>query len=358
VKHVGIDLGLRQSSVCVVDERGRVVRAETLKTTELEMFFARSEPSRIAIESCSESRLIALAAQKYGHDVCVVPAKFVRSLNIGCRGIKTDARDAKSLALASFRLRDELPQIPIRSDASYVLHELTRARASLLKIRTAAVNYVHSYLRKNHLAHVPKRSKTLRENVQKLLGDELPVELIAHLAIIDSVNAQIEALDAKLLEHAKSEAATRLQKIAGVGPIVALTFIATIDDPNRFATGSDLASYLGLSPGEHTTGGRIKRTGITASGQSMMRGLLVQGAHSMMNARKTREPMAEWAAAIQARSNRKRAVCALARRLAVVMWAMLRDGTSYDPLKTRPRAPRPTSSLNSQLQDAMRQPAA
>jgi hypothetical protein len=98
-----------------------------------------------------------------------------------------------------------------------------------------------------------------------------------------------------------------------------------------------VASYIGLSPGENTTGGNVRRTGIIAAGQRQLRGLLVQAAHVMLNARKTREPMAEWALELERRRGRKVAVCALARRLAVVMWAMLRDGTRYDPTQTRSR---------------------
>jgi transposase len=92
-----------------------------------------------------------------------------------------------------------------------------------------------------------------------------------------------------------------------------------------------------LNPGENTTGGKVRRTGIVAAGQKQLRGLLVQAAHSMCNARKAREPMAQWALELERRRGRKVAVCALARRLAIVMWAMLRDGTRYEPTMTRPR---------------------
>lgn len=359
MQHVGIDLGSRQSSICIVDEKGQEKHKATLKTAELAAFFERLETSRIAIESCAESRVVALMAKDAGHDVRIVPTKFVRSLEIGARRIKTDARDARALAMASFRLGDELPHIHIRSDESNVLHDLVQARASFVKARTASINFVRGHLRKNLLGHVSRRSRTFEASVRKVLNDKVPIEVSTHLALIASINEQVAVLDKVMSKHAKSETATRLQAITGVGPIVALTFIAAVDDPHRFESASRLASYVGLSPGENTTGGRIKRTGIIAAGQSMLRALLVQAAHSMMNARRSREPMADWAAALQTRSNRKRAACALARRLAVVMWAMLRDGARYDPSMTRPRHPRPLQpTAADELTKALRRPAA
>jgi transposase len=177
------------------------------------------------------------------------------------------------------------------------------------------------------------------------------VHVSAHLFVIDTLNEQIATLDARIKAVGKaSEPVMRLQRITGVGPIVALAFFAVFDDPKRFASGSQVASYLGLSPGESTTGGNIRRTGIIAAGQKHLRSLLIQSAHVMINARKTREPMAVWAQEIARRRGKKVAICALARRLAIVMWAMLRDETAYDPSRTRSR----TTSLTTDPLDELR----
>ena len=339
MEHIGIDLGASRSAICVVSSEGEVTLERTLRTREVERFLAKRPTSRVAIESCAESRLIAIRAGEQNHDVRVVPTVFVRSLGIGTRRIKTDKRDAKNLAIASFRLGDELPHIHIRSDESAALQDLVRARSSLVSQRTMAINFVRAQLRKALLGRGPRRSaKTFCAGVRELLGEDTPLEVHAHLATIDVLNEQIEGLEKKMRAVADaSEPATRLRKITGVGPIVSLAFLAAIADPTRFASGSHLASYIGLSPGESTTGGKVRRTGIVAAGQKQLRALLVQAAHSMLNARRTREPMAEWAGELKRRRGRKVAVCALARRLAIVMWAMLRDGTRYNPTMTRPR---------------------
>jgi transposase len=188
--------------------------------------------------------------------------------------------------------------------------------------------------------------------VRELLGVNIATTTESYLEVIDKLNEQIASLEKQMGLLAKGEEAARLQKITGVGPIVALAFLSVIDDPKRFKSGSNVASYIGLSPGENTTGGFIRRTGVIAAGQQQMRSLLVQAAHSMLNARKTREPMAAWAHDLALRRGRKLATCALARRLAIVMWAMLRDGSAYHPAKTKPREPRlPGSAAASRASD-------
>jgi transposase len=339
MEHIGIDLGASRSAICAVSSEGAVLLERALGTREIEHFLSKRSKSRVAVESCAESRLVAIRAREQGHDVRVVPSVFVRSLGIGTRRIKTDKRDAKNLAIASFRLGDELPHIHIRSNDAAALQDLVRARSNLVSLRTMAINFVRAQLRKALLGTGPRRSaKTFCSGVREILGENTLLEVNAHLATIDVVNEQIEGLEKKMKAVAEaSEPATRLRNITGVGPIVSVAFLAAIADPKRFASGSHLASYIGLSPGENTTGGKVHRTGIVAAGQRQLRGLLVQAAHSMLNARRTREPMAQWALKLERRRGRKVAVCALARRLAIVMWAMLRDGTRYDPTMTRPR---------------------
>lgn len=359
MEHTGIDLGASRSAICVVSSEGAVLFERTIPTGDIDLFLAKRPRSRVAIESCAESRVVAIRAHDRGHDVRVVPTSFVRSLGVGTRRIKTDKRDARSLAIASFRLGDELPHVHIRSDEAAAIQELVRARSSLVSQRTMAINFVRAQLRKALLGQGPRRTaKTFCAGVRELVGEESSLEVSAHLTTIDVLNEQIEALEKKMKEVAEaSESATRLRKITGVGPIVSLAFLAAIADPKRFASGSHLASYIGLSPGENTTGGKIRRTGIIAAGQRQLRGLLVQAAHVMLNARKTREPMAQWALELESRRGRKVAVCALARRLAIVMWAMLRDGTCYEPNLTRSRErtePLTAEELAKQIANAAR----
>lgn len=339
MKHVGVDLGGRQSSICILDENGNVLRELTMPTRALNVFLERLEPSIIVIESCAESRKVALMARGLKHEVRVVPTAFVRSLGVGARRIKTDKRDARALADASFRMGDKLPTTHVRGDETAAMQELLRGRALLIESRTASINFVKSWLRKELLPRLTGRAPAFSARVRELLpaGADPHGVIEAQLAIIDQLNDRIAELTNRISELAKAdERAQRLQAIPGVGPIVALAFLVAIDDPKRFASASHLASYVGLSPGESTTGGRVQRIGIVAAGQTQLRALLIQGAHSKLNSRKL-DPMALWARELALTKKRQVVACALARRMAVVMWAMLRDGTRYDPSKNKPR---------------------
>lgn len=354
MEHVGVDLGASQSSICILNCNGSLAREFSVRTDELERFLAGRPSSVVVMESCAESRKVALLARKCGHVVRVVPTSTVRALLIGVRGIKTDKRDARNLAEASFRLGDQLPTVHVRGDDIAAIQDLINCRASLIQARTAAINFARSFLRKALIQRPRCTPETFCDALRPLITeDDDPHGVIAaQLAVIESINEQIALLDERIASLAKeNEKAKRLQKISGVGPIVALAFLVAIDDPKRFASASHVASYVGLSPGEHTTGGRVRRTGVIAAGQKQLRALLVQAAHSKMNGRKNLDPLVLWARELERKKERKVAICALARRLAVVMWAMLRDDAPYDPSRTRARVPR--ESMAQQLASAI-----
>jgi transposase len=357
MEHVGIDLGSSQSAICILKPDGTIKRELTLRTQELERFFEKLAPSVIAMESCAESRKVALLARKDAHVVRVVPTSTVRALNVGARGIKTDKRDARNLAEASFHLRDKLPSVHVRGDEIAAMQDLINCRASLIQARTAAINFARSFLRKALI----QRPRCTPENFCETIGPLITPEddphgvIAAQLVVIETINEQIALLDERIASLAKqNEKAKRLQKISGVGPIVALAFLIAIDDPKRFASASHVASYVGLAPGENTTGGRVRRTGVIAAGQRQLRALLVQAAHSKLNGRKNLDPLVLWARELARTKERKLVVCALARRLAVVMWAMLRDDAPYDPSRTRGRPPR-AKSIEQQLVNSIRE---
>jgi len=196
MEHIGIDLGGSRSAVCVVSSEGTVLLERTIKTSEVERVMSKRASSRVAIESCAESRLVAIRVRERGHDVRVVPSVFDRCLGIGARRIKTDKRDARHLAMASFRLGDELRHIHIRNDESAALQDLVRARSSLVGQRTMAINFVRAQLRKALLGRGPRRTaKTFCEAVRELVGEDTTLQGNAHLATIDVLNEQVEALE-------------------------------------------------------------------------------------------------------------------------------------------------------------------
>lgn len=161
------------------------------------------------------------------------------------------------------------------------------------------------------------------------------------LASIDTISAQITEADLELKAIASSdERCKRLMTVPGVGPVVSVNFVATVDQPERFENPHQLESYLGLTPGEDSSSERTRRLSITKAGSTRMRFLLVQAAWS---ARRTRpnDPMVRWSLEVEKRRGKQIAVTALARKLAGILFALLRDGTTYQPSRGATALPAP-----------------
>jgi transposase len=343
VEHIGIDLGARHSHVVVMSPKGTVVARRKMPTVELGPWLGTRAASRVVMEACTQSSAIAAASRAQAHSTIVVPGAVVRALGVGARGIKTDDRDAEVLARASVR-NEELPSVHIRSARSQAWRELLTARALLVKSRAAFSRGVKSWLR-GRLVVLRGRAdhrgwaEAVRESALKH-RDGLPAALEALLKSFEGLSDQLAELDKQIEAIVdKDPVCERLQAIPGVGPVVSLAFTAQLDDPGRFGSSDELSSYLALVPGENTTGGKVKRTGMIKAGPAYLKTLLVQAAWSMWRSRPN-DAAVVWARGIGARRGKRIAIVALARKLATVMWSMWKHGTTYDPA----RAARPTTS--------------
>jgi transposase len=202
-------------------------------------------------------------------------------------------------------------------------------RDGLVQSRTQLINTVRSWMRKT----ATRCARSASENFTRRLKEarqELPSYVLRQLDVIDLLSASIEAADDELAQLVKAdETCPRLMTVPGVGPVTAMRFVATIDDVKRFKTAHDVQAYLGLVPGEHSSGERKRRTAITKAGNGAMRSTLVQAAWSMRRARK-HDPMVLWASEVEKRRGKQVATIALARKLVGVMYALWRDGSHYD----------------------------
>jgi transposase len=335
VEHIGIDLGARHSHVVVLT--GKLEQRRKVVTSELPRWLLKRSPSRVVMEACTQSPAIARAAKAAGHETIVVPGNVVRALGVGARGIKTDDRDAEVLARASVRNQD-LPSVHLRSALSCSRRTLLAARATLVEGRKAITLSVKSWLR-GQLIHLKGRAhpSTFCETVRRMAlehPDGLPLAIETVLVTYEHLTKQIEALDQELKQIAQSDSVCKLlQTIPGVGVQTSVAFTAQLDDPKRFASSDEVASYLALVPGESTTGGKLKRTGTIKAGPRHIKALLVQCAWSLWRSRPN-EPMVLWARAIADRRGKRIAIVALARKLATVMWSMWKHDATYDPSKT------------------------
>ena len=337
MNHIAIDLGSRESQICVRNSEGLILEEQRRPTTALGKYLKTKEKGRVVLETCAEAFAIADAARAAGHDVTVVPSKLVRMLGVGDRGIKNDVRDAQNLSKVSCRL-EELPSVHVPGEQSRERKAMSALRESLVEVRTKLVNTTRSWLRTQGVGvlrggTLPTFPGRYRRHVEKRTGKPVPSYVDRVLKAIEELNPKIAEADKDLESIATQDPACKLLMTApGVGPVTAVRFTAAIDDVSRFEDGHGVESYLGLIPGENSSGDAKKRhmKGITKAGPSRVRWALTQAAWTAMRCRK-HDPMVEWARQIEERRGKKVAVIALVRKLAGVLYAMWRDGKPYDP---------------------------
>ena len=335
MNHVAIDLGGKESQLCTRRADGTILDESRVPTRRLPALMAKWEPSRVILETCAEAFHVADAAKRAGHDVRVVPATLVKTLGVGARGVKTDRRDAQVLSEVSCRI--ELPSVHVPSALARELKSMCGMREALVETRTKLINTVRGWVRMQ-LWRIKKgatNSLPARVRAHAIAATfELPEHLERQLVLIEMTNAQIKAADAQVKRIATEHPICRqLMTVPGVGPVTAVRFVAALDDVTRFRTAHQLQSYLGLTPGERSSSETQRRTGITKAGPAALRRTLVQGAWTVLRMRPN-EPMARWATQIAARRGTFIAVVALARKLAGILFAMWRDGTSYAPTRS------------------------
>jgi transposase len=328
MEHVGIDLGSKESQICIRSEGGEILWESRVPTKAIGKFLEGRGPSQVVVETSGEAFGIADLARAAGHQVKVVPARFAPMLGVGARGIKNDVRDARALSQASVAL-DELPGVHVPSVASRDAKALNTTRELLVRQRTQLCNRIRAFFR-GLLGGLPKCApETLPKRARARLGSDGPSHIAIAIEHLEHLNEAIKKLDREVEAMSKADpVCKRLRTVPGVGAVTAVRFAAAIDDPSRFDSADQVASYFGLTPGENTTGFKTKRTSITKAGPAPVRRALVQAAWAFWRTRPNHPP-ALWALAVAERRGKKIAVVALAAKLARIMFAMMRDKADY-----------------------------
>jgi transposase len=333
VNHIAIDLSLSKSQICVRATDGTIVDERAWPTRNLPLYLAKCGPGRVILESSCEAFAVADIARKHGHEPVVIPSLLVRSLGVGARGVKNDRKDAQAISSASCQMQ-KLPSIHIPSLEARGVKALCTSREAIVTTRTKLVNTVRSWLRTQLLSLAKGAPESFPARVRELLlkrRDGLPEHIERLLLVIEATNEQLKAADKELGQIAKGNPIIKqLMTMPGVGAVTATRFYAAVDKVDRFDDAPHLQSYFGLTPGENVTGFKGHRTGITKAGQIKVRWTLVQSAWTAMRTRPN-DPMVIWANQVAARRRRHIAAVALARKMAGILYAMWRDGKSYDP---------------------------
>jgi transposase len=332
MQHVAIDLGGRESQICIRSGTGEILKEQRIRTAKLAAFFKTLEQSRIVVETCAEAFSVAVSAEEAGHEVRVVPATLVKALGVGSRGIKTDIRDARCLSEASARM-ENLPSVHLPSKVSREVKAACGMRECLVESRTKLINSVRGWLRGQIISLRGGGTETFPDRVRAKFVEldlALPVMVERQLAVIEVLTTQIKEADKELKAIAtKDERCRRLMSVPGVGSIVGLRFLAAVDEVARFDDAHHLQSYFGLTPGENSSSDARRRTHLTRAGSAQVRWTLIQAAWSAMRSRPL-DPMVLWATEIKKRRGSSIAATALARKLAGILFALLRNGSTYD----------------------------
>lgn len=270
----------------------------------------------------------------------VADPNFAPMYGMRHRTVKTDRRDARALAeaglLGAYRPAHRL------SDGQRHVRGRLAVRDALVRTRTRYISLVRALLRQRGWRVPTGTAEGFSRRVAALpLPGRLLSEVAPLLAVMRQVNQQLAYSDERIAALTQTdERVRRLQSVPNVGPVTAAAFVATLDDAQRFHRAHEVEAYLGLVPRELSSGETQRRGRITKAGSSRVRWLLIQAAVSMLRLRDPRTAaLRDWAGRIAARRGKGIAVVALARRLAGILFALLRDGTVYEP------GPRPARAL-------------
>jgi transposase len=334
---IGLDLGDRNSWYCVVDESGRIQLEQRVRTTAkaLQEVFSAMPRSRIALEIGTHSPWISRLLSELGHEVIVANARKVRL--IGESRKKDDRLDAQTLARLA-RIDPEL-LYPVKHRSAQAQADLMmiRARAGLVRARTGLVNTARglakSYGERLRGCNVrdmdPEKAEGLSPELQRALEPLLATIEELSEGIVE-YNDRIEAL-----AQARYPQVELLKQIKGVGTLIALTFLLTLEDPHRFPKSRDVGGYLGLQPGRRNSGQSEPQLHISKEGDPYLRTLLVQGAQHILGPFGIDCDLRRWGLKLAERGGRngkKRAIVATARKLAVLLHHLWVSGEVYEPL--------------------------
>jgi len=334
---IGLDLGDRSSAYCVLNDAGEIVLERKLATSPKAMteIFGKMARCRMAMETGTHSPWVSRLLTALGHEVIVGHAQRVWLITKSRR--KDDRLDARKLARLA-RIDPELLS-PVKHRSVQAQLHLTeiRARAGLVSARTALVNGARGLV-KSYGERLRKcDTRQFRREATGGLSTGLRDALEPLLREIESLNDRIQEYDRRIERMAKVTypEASLLKQVKGVGDLIATTYVLTMEDPHRFRKSRDAGCFVGLQPGRRNSGDSEPQMHISKEGDEYLRTLLVQGAHSILGPFGEDSDLQRWGRKLSERGGKpakKRAVVAVARKLAVLLHRLWVSGEVYEPL--------------------------
>ncbi len=351
VTTIGLDLAKSVFQVHGISATGEVVIRRQLRRRQVIGFFKKLAPCLIGVEACPSCHYWARELSALGHEVRIMPANYVKAY---VKRNKNDKADAQAICEAV--TRPSMRFVALKSRAQQSLMVLHRTRSLLVRQRTMQVlvrqRTVQVNALRSHMAEFGMVAPVGQRGLETLLGvvrepkdERLPEvarsSLLSLMAALAGLEQEIAIADRRVHAwHRSSEVSQRLEGIPGIGPITATTLVASVGNPEAFASGRDLAAWIGLVPKENSTGGKTRLGRISKRGDRTLRRLMVSGAMAVIRqGRKTGFADKPWGAGLLAdlvaRKPTKLAAVALANKNARMAWALLTRGESYRRPETR-----------------------
>jgi len=334
---VAVDLAKTVFELAIANGQWRIVSRQRLNRTQFTRFLAEIPSTHVVMEACGMAHYWGRVAQQHGHRVTLVPPAYVRPY---VRRNKTDRADAEAI-LEAVR-SGEMPSVPVKRIEQQALVALHRVREQWMTTRTARINTLRGILREHGIL-LPGGARAALQAVPTIL-DETNTSLPRHLRqILTGVHEEVRAIEARIaaLERELRVLADadpvvmRLRTIPGVGLLTATALVGTVGHIHAFRRARQFASWLGLTPREHSSGLRRHLAGISKRGDIYLRCLLTHGARAVLVAARRQRADAQpprlhqWALAIQQRRGHNKATIAVANKLGRIVWAVWTKDVPY-----------------------------
>jgi transposase len=329
ISRIGMDTSKHIFQLYGVNSVEAPVLRKKLRRKEMVSFFEKLAPTVIAIEACGASHHWARLLQSFGHSVKLITPQLVKPY---VKRGKNDAADAEALCEAMSR--PTMRFVPVKTAEQQAALMLVSVRDRLIRNRTQLANAIRGYAAEFGLT-AAKGIAHLGPLLERIQADESLPSLARELFAIQAedlmqLQAQIGELNAKLMTwHRADECSRRLAKIPSVGPIGAVLLKMKTPDPQLFRSGRQFAAWIGLTPKDHSTAGKVKLGGITRAGDEGLRSVLVAGATAVIQHAQRGGKPSPWLAGILKRKSSKLAAVALANKTARIAWKMMVTGETY-----------------------------
>jgi len=334
----GLDLGDRTTHRCTLDSERRVTSRGRFTTTResLQREFGGIARQRVVIEAGSQSLWVSHLLRELGHEVLVVDPRRVQKLVAGNR--KTDRRDAESLARLALGVPELLGAAHHRSFEAQADLSMLRSRDILVRMRTKLVCHVRGILKAFGIKLASSSAASFHRRAIEQIPANLQPALHPVLAALGDLERRIGELDdaLQLAATARHPEVKVLRQVPGVGPVVAMAFALTVGDPQRFRRSRDVGAWVGLTPDKRSSGDSDPQLSIHRRGDGYLRRLLVVASHYILGPFGKDSDLRRYGLRLCERgggNGKKRAVCAVARKLAVLLHRLWVSGAPYEPLR-------------------------